>query len=410
MVRIYHWNRRLWWRWNFWRKQKTKKRLIVTYDYIIAGSGCAGLSLLYRMLKDPVLNGKKILVLDQAAKNNNDRTWCYWEKGTGLFEEIVTHQWKSLEFKTSDFTKKFDLQEYAYKMIQGIDFYEFILSFSKEFKNVTFEYQSILEIETEGDFAIVKTDGNLYKAKYVFNSTGIFNPEINVKNSLLQHFQGWVIESEKSVFNPGVGTLMDFSLSQKNGATFMYVLPTSSTEALIEYTLFSEKVLKKEEYEIELRNYIQDVLKIENYKIKHTEYGVIPMSLAKFSRNPNSQKRIINLGTAGGFTKASSGYTFQFIQKNTAEIVCKLNEGKDPNSALTMRDKRFEWYDRTLLEVMISKKVEGKVIFETMFKKLSPELILKFLGNETSLIEDIQIIKSLPIKPFLIAGMKQMGK
>ena len=382
----------------------------MTYDYIIAGSGCAGLSLLYRMLQDPNLNQKKILVLDKAPKNNNDRTWCFWEKDAGIFEEIVIHEWKSLEFKTSDFTKKFDLQKYAYKMIQGIDFYEFVLHFAKDFENVTFRYESIQEIKTTVDAACVTTENESYNAAFVFNSTGIFNPKISTENSLLQHFEGWVIETEEPAFNPKVGTLMDFSLSQKNGATFMYVLPTSSTQALIEYTLFSEKLLNKEVYEAELRNYVLNDLKIEKYQIKHTEHGVIPMSLAKFSRNPNADKRIVNLGTAGGFTKASSGYTFQFIQKNTAEIVLKLSAGKDPNADLTTRDKRFEWYDRTLLEVMISKKLEGKEIFATMFKKLSPELILKFLGNETSLIEDIQIIKSLPIKPFLIAGMKQMGK
>lgn len=380
------------------------------YDYIIAGSGCAGLSLLYRMLKDPNLNQKKILVLDKAPKENNDRTWCFWEKDTGLFEEVVMHEWKSLEFKTSAFVKKFDLREYAYKMIQGIDFYEFVLHFAKDFKNVAFQYESIQEIKSTEEGPYVKTEKGTYFSEYVFNSTSLFNPKINIENSLLQHFEGWVIETEKPVFDPKVGTLMDFSLSQKNGTTFMYVLPTSSTEALIEYTLFSEKVLKKEAYESELRNYIKNDLKIDNYQITHTENGVIPMSLAKFFRNPNGDNHIINLGTAGGFTKASSGYTFQFIQKNTADIVRKLSAGGDPNSSLSIRDKRFEWYDRTLLEVMISKKLEGKVIFATMFRKLSPELILKFLGNETSLIEDIQIIKSLPIMPFLIAGVKQIKR
>jgi len=75
------------------------------YDYIIAGSGCAGLSLLYRMLKDPQLCNKQILVIDKSQKNKNDRTWCFWEKGNGLFESIVMHQWKTLEFLSDDFQK-----------------------------------------------------------------------------------------------------------------------------------------------------------------------------------------------------------------------------------------------------------------------------------------------------------------
>ncbi|MGK0378402.1 MAG: lycopene beta-cyclase [Patiriisocius sp.] len=380
----------------------------MNYDYIITGSGCAGLSLLYRILKDPILNTKKILVLDKTEKTTNDRTWCYWETGKGLFEPIVTHEWKELEFLTSDVTRRFKLEQYSYKMIKGIDFYNLVLNFSKKFKNVTFKYESVKQIQTENHCAFVETESNKYAAEYVFNSTKLFNPEINTKNSLLQHFEGWVITTEKPSFNDEVGTLMDFRLNQEHGATFMYVLPTSAKEALVEYTLFSEKVLDKDQYKVALENYIKDYLRIEDYEIKHKEFGIIPMSLANFSRNPNSEKRIINIGTAGGFTKASSGYTFQFIQKNTKKIITNLRKGNYPNPKLTFRDKMFQWYDRTLLEVIISERMTGKEIFSIMFKKLSPEKILAFLGNESSFKDDIEIMNSLPKTPFLMAGLKQL--
>jgi lycopene beta-cyclase len=380
----------------------------MNYDYIITGSGCAGLSLLYRILKDPVLRTKKILVIDKTEKKTNDRTWCYWEKGKGLFEPIVTHEWKELEFLTSDLTKRFKLEHYSYKMIRGIDFYNLVLTYSKEFENVTFKYENVKQIQIENDCAFVETEKAKYSAEYVFNSTNLFSPEINTQNSLLQHFEGWVIKTKKTSFNNEIGTLMDFRLDQEYGATFMYVLPTSAKEALVEYTLFSEKVLDKEQYKVALENYINDYLKIEEFEITHKEFGVIPMSLANFSRNPNSEKRIINIGTAGGFTKASSGYTFQFIQKNTRDIVSNLRDGNFPNPKITFRDKMFQWYDRTLLEVIISGKMTGKEIFSIMFKKLSPEKILAFLGNESSFIDDIIIMNSLPKKTFLMAGIKRL--
>lgn len=380
----------------------------MNYDYIIAGSGCAGLSLLYRILKDPVLSTKKILLIDKDQKITNDRTWCYWEKGTGLFEPIVAHQWGTLEFLTTDFTKKADLQDYRYKMINGIDFYKFVLNFAKEFKNVTFVYERIQEIQSEDDGAFVLAENNKYSSKYIFNSTGLFNPEINTENSLLQHFEGWVIQTEKPIFNKDIATLMDFRLEQKHGATFMYVLPTSSNEALVEYTLFSEKTLHKEEYRNALESYISDELKIRDYKIVHKEFGVIPMSLARFSRTANTQKSIVNIGTAGGFTKASSGYTFQFIQKNTQNIVDKLKQGEHPEISMTFREKMYQWYDRTLIEVIISEKMEGKEIFSLMFKKCPTDKILAFLGNESSLLDDIKIMSCLPMMPFLIGGLKQL--
>ncbi len=285
------------------------------YDYIITGAGCAGLSLLYRMLQDPILQTKNILVLDKAEKTENDRTWCYWEKGTGIFESIVTHQWKKLIFKTEKFNNLFTLNHYSYKMIQGLDFYRFVLNAAKNFNNVTFKYESVKQIDEESDSAIVITENGEYSANYIFNSTALFYPEINAKNSLLQHFEGWVIQTKEPIFDNEVGTLMDFSLSQQHGTTFMYVLPTSSKEALVEYTLFTEKLLEKELYKAALEKYIKSDLKIDEYEITHKEFGVIPMSLASFDRNPDAKKRIVNMGTAGGFTKASSGYTFQFIQR-----------------------------------------------------------------------------------------------
>jgi lycopene beta-cyclase len=379
------------------------------YDYIITGSGCAGLSLLYSILKDPSLKTKKILVIDKNTDKTNDRTWCYWEKGEGLFEPIVTHQWKELEFISSNFFRRFKLEHYSYKMIRGIDFYNFVLEFTKGSENVTFISENINRISVINECATVETESNKYFAKYVFNSTNLFNPQINPHNSLLQHFEGWFIKTNKQCFDHHIGTLMDFRLSQELGATFMYVLPTKPNEALIEYTLFSKNILERDKYKLALENYIKDNLKIEEYEITHKEYGVIPMSMASFARNANSEKRIINIGTAGGFTKASSGYTFQFIQKNTNAIVTNLRKGVSPNPKITFREKMFQWYDKVLLEVLISQKMTAKEIFSMMFKKIAPEKILSFLGNESSFIDDIRIMNSVPKKiNFFIAGIRRL--
>lgn len=382
---------------------------LMEYDYIIAGSGCAGLSLLHGMLSDLHLGSKKILVIDKDQKQSNDRTWCFWEKEQGPFESVVHHQWKTLEFLTPEFHRRFDLEPYSYKMIRGIDFYKHVMDVASSFDNVDFKYTDIEKIDTEGDNAQVKTDSGTYTAPFVFNSTALFHPEMNPENSLLQHFTGWVIRTNAPVFDEKVGTLMDFRLDQKHGTSFMYVLPTSSTEALIEYTLFTEKVLEKEEYESALKDYIRDYLNLESYEILHTEFGIIPMSLARFESSPNGGS-IINIGTAGGFTKASSGYTFQFIQKNTESILEALKKGKSPNVTMRFREQIYQWYDRTLLDVLMENKMEGREVFARIFRKRSPKSILSFLGNESSAWEDLQIMSSLPILPFLTSGMKQLIK
>ena len=376
------------------------------YDYIIAGSGCAGLSLLYRLLKTPLLQDKSILVLDQDQRKSNDRTWCFWEKSPGLFESIVHAKWNKLEFLSTDFKKELNLESYTYKMIQGIDFYNFVINYAKKFKNVSFVQETINSIDNIDKKAVLKTTKNRYTANYIFNSTNLFNPKINEQNSLLQHFKGWVIKTKKPVFNPEIGRLMDFRVSQENGATFMYVLPTSTTEALVEYTLFSPRVLDKEVYTLELKKYIKEELEIDNYTLIHQESGVIPMSLAKFEQNP--KLNVINIGTSGGYTKASSGYTFQFIQKNIIEIINNLVEGNNIIQPTSFKNKYYQWVDRTLIDVLLSNKLTGKYVFTQMFQKVPVERILAFLGNESSFLEDLLIFKSFPVKPFLTSGVKQL--
>ena len=167
----------------------------VKYDYIIAGSGCAGLSLLHKILQTPSLQNKSILVIDKDQKKSNDRTWCFWEKNPGPFESIVYAKWNKLEFLSTDFKKELNLESYTYKMIQGIDFYNFIINYAKKFKNVSFVQESINSIDNIDKKAVLKTTKNTYTANYIFNSTNLFNPKINEQNSLLQHFKGWLIKT-----------------------------------------------------------------------------------------------------------------------------------------------------------------------------------------------------------------------
>ncbi|MGA9269598.1 MAG: lycopene cyclase, partial [Lutimonas sp.] len=70
----------------------------------------------------------------------------------------------------------------------------------------------------------------------------------------------------------------------------------------------------------------------------------------------------------------------------------------------------YQWYDRTLLDVLLTNKMEGREVFAKIFKKRPPKSILAFLGNESSVWDDLQIMSSLPILPFLTSGVKQLIK
>ena len=141
------------------------------YDYIIAGAGCAGYSLLYHLLQDPILSKKKILVVDANFNKANDRTWCFWEDTAGPFESIVCKKWSNIEVLKGTIHRSLPTAPFEYKMIQGIDFYQHISAFAKGFDNVEWVASKILSIDATDGGARVNWEGGAANADYVF-STG----------------------------------------------------------------------------------------------------------------------------------------------------------------------------------------------------------------------------------------------
>ena len=380
------------------------------YDYIITGAGCAGLSLLRAIMQRPFFNHKKILLIDKAAKNTNDRTWCFWEQQPGLFEDIVHHRWQQIDFHSNYFSARYDLIPYEYKMVRGIDLYETVLKEARQHSNIEIIYDDVLSIDNNENLATVKTTNTTFTASYIFNSI-IFGDwkqqALQQKNVhvLLQHFKGLMIETNEAIFDDNIATFMDFRIGQTKGTTFFYVLPVAKNKALIEYTLFSEKILEQSDYDAALEAYIQSTLNINKYITTHTEFGVIPMTNYAFSKGEGN---IINIGTAGNQTKGSSGYTFQFIQKHTAKIIEALIKNKTPLLKETISEKRFHLYDSVLLNVLHNKKMNGDKLFAQLFKKNSPQTILKFLDNETSFKQELKIMNSVSLSAFLPAALKEI--
>ena len=357
------------------------------------------------MIKSGKFSDKKILLVDKEPKTKNDRTWCFWEKQKGFFEEVVYRKWDSISFFSNHYSSALQIAPYQYKMIKGINFYEYCFAEIKKHINIEILYSEIGECKLQRDNPVFSFNGEQLSLgrPVVFNS--IYRPIDKAGKTirLLQHFKGWIIETNKPVFNPDKATMMDFRVHQDHGTAFVYVLPFSETTALVEYTLFTKDLLQPEQYNEGLKNYIDAFLAIKEYKVKEEEFGIIPMSNEQFSFEGNGWQ----IGMAGGQTKASSGYTFQFIQKQSEQIVHQLIKGL-PLSKIPAASKRFNFYDNTLLYILYHKKLAGDKIFARLFKKNKPQQVLRFLDNESSLKEELKIISSLPTWPFLKAALKQL--
>lgn len=376
------------------------------YDFIFCGAGCASLSLLMRMIRSEKFADKKILLIDKEVKNKNDRTWCFWEGRPGFFEDIVYHKWDTISFLSDDFSVARDISPCQYKMIRGIDFYNYCFEEIKKHPAIEILNGHLSSRYLHKEGVTIKVDDRTlhFDNATIFNSIADLENKLPGEIKLLQHFKGWIIESAKPAFDPCIATIMDFRVHQDHGTTFAYILPFSETKALVEYTLFTKSLLEQQQYDVELRKYLDEILKLESYTVLDTEFGIIPMTNRKFEFQNNG---VFNIGTAGGQTKASSGYTFQFIQKQSQQIVDCLTRG-DSLFTITEQSKRFRFYDNTLLHILYNNKLQGKKVFTSLFKKNRPQAVLKFLDNETSLKEELKIISSLPTWPFLKAALKQL--
>ncbi|QYJ69148.1 lycopene cyclase family protein [Flavobacterium litorale] len=372
------------------------------YHYIFAGAGLSALITVYRMAVSGKFSDKNILLIDADAKKSNDRTWCYWETGAGEWDAIVSKKWDNALFASSNFRKNMVLAPYSYKMIKGATFYQHVFNTVSKHSNITFVQQKVVDFSDASQHVLVKTETENYTCNKLFNS--IYNPNfVHESNYQLvqQHFIGWFVKTKKPVFSSGMATFMDFSVPQLGNTRFMYVLPTSEKEALVEYTLFSPNLLEKQEYENAIREYLKNLgVNDGGYEIVEKEAGNIPMTCYPFWKN--NSKNIVHIGSAGGWTKASTGYTFKNTTKKSEQLVNYLQQ-PNPDFTKLYKKNRFWLYDLLLIDILYRTNEKGSSIFSAMFKKENPQLIFKFLDEETTFAEELKVILSCPKLPFIQA-------
>ncbi|WP_127846423.1 lycopene cyclase family protein [Psychroflexus aestuariivivens] len=371
------------------------------YNYIIIGAGAAGLHLALAMLDDEFYRDKKILILDKIEKNKNDRTWCFWEKGEGRWDKILTKSWNQGLVVAKNENIQLELNAYRYKMLQSSDFYRMAKSKIEAHKNVVWLTEEVTKTRQLENTVEVYTGEEKYTADYVFDSRipksySLKHPEYL---NIAQHFKGWMIETEAAVFDDQRFTMMDFSLKDGNTTSFTYVLPISSKKALVEFTYFTSNLVEPSVYESFMENYISEKLDIEKYKIVDEEQGVIPMTNFPFSNF--SSQNMIKIGTAGGWVKASSGYSFKNCEKESQKIIEKL-KSKSANLHEAQNPK-YKHYDKIFLEVLTKNNDFGEELFYRMYKNNKIETIFKFLDENSSWKEDLEIITNLSSKPFIKA-------
>lgn len=371
------------------------------YDFIIVGSGLAGLQLALAFSKDNFFKDKSIALIDKSLKSKNDKTWCYWEKGRGKWDHLIHASWNKGAFISNHKNLALKLSPYTYKMLRSIDFYNDAKSQLKAHNSIKFIQDCVTSMEENETEVQVIGEQQTYTATHVFDSR---IPEDFFKESkkiikIHQHFKGWMIETSKPQFNPEQFIMMDYRLKWKNSTSFTYVLPISPTKAFVEYTFFTPFTTEEDVYDEQLKSYIEKYLQVKEYKITETEMGNIPMTNFPFHKYHSN--KITKIGTGGGWVKPSTGYSFKHTEKKVQRILHNLKENKSPSNGIL--NKKFYYYDKVFLKVLEKENEKGEWLFEQFYGKNSIQDIFKYLDEETNFSEDLRIMGTLYSSAFIKA-------
>ena len=367
------------------------------FDYIFIGAGASATLLLRSLESRGLLANKKIALIDADDKRKNDKTYCFWTSVDDNIAQNCQHLYSQTWSKISVNRQEPEtLENSRYVHISSIALYD-------ECRRIVDQHQlvrvhsSVSSIDRTENGVQVITENGEFHAETIFDSRppAFALPEKN-EALLWQTFIGHIISPSESYEQSDCVDLMYFDIPQNGYTQFMYVLPLPNNRILVEVTRFGIEPITSEQAEPILDAYIQR--RFGAYTILETEKGSIPMSTAKIVREKIDG--VIPIGGRSGAIKPSTGYAFKKMFQAAEHLAEQLRTKKEM-TPLKMEPKRFQFYDRLLLLILLQYPALGKPIFSVLFKKNHVFSVFRFLEGKTSIFQDIRILLTLPFRPFL---------
>jgi lycopene beta-cyclase len=398
-------------------------------DVALLGGGGAGLTLMLAIERAARARGLPVpsmAVIDPVERSGADRTWCWWERtgdpAMGL-SGLVHRRWSQLELFSPEAEQlTVDLGELSYVMLRSQDLYDQARRAVQRLG--VLRLQAPGEPETPdhpdtspgaGERVTIRAGDDRVHARWVYDSRPA-PPQRGPRTSLLQHFRGWTVRFPGPVLDPELPTLMDFRVPQPGRVVaFGYCLPLAADLGLVEYTEFGPRRLTSAAYDDALRDYLRqrwDVVPAPagepgtrpepgTVVIEAVEDGVIPMTDAGY--DVRAGPRTFRIGTVGGATRGSTGYTLAAAQRQAARIADLLLAGREPVPPPPY-PARHRWMDAVLLRAIHRGHVDGAGLLAELFAAVSPGVLVRFLDGRSSLADDLAVMRAAPALAMIRSG------
>ncbi|MFI7608382.1 lycopene cyclase family protein [Micromonospora sp. NPDC049366] len=372
----------------------------VDVDLALLGGGGAA-SLVLAALDRHGVRNLRVAVVDPVHRRGQDRTWAFWGLPGDDLEPLLSARWPRVEVVTLAARRTLDLAPLRYAMLRSGPVYRRAAEAEGRLGAIRV-HAAVDDVRDDGHRVLVRAaDGSTVRADWVLDSRPR-PPARAGRTTWLQHFRGWWLTADTATFDPARAVLMDFRTPQPaRGVSFGYLLPVTDRYALVEYTEFSPDLLTGGGYDAALAGY-RDLLGLDPSRltVREVENGVIPMTDAPFPTRPSP--RVVRLGTAGGATRPSTGFTFSAMYRQADQVARALAAGRPPLPEPAY-PRRHRWMDAVALRALDRGSVDGPGFFDGLFARNPAQRVLRFLDGATTPAEELAVMRSTPLLPMVAA-------
>ena len=369
------------------------------YDAVIAGGGLSGLSLAAHLAAFG-WRDHSVLVVDDPVARPSAQSWGFWAAGSGLLDAAACRSYAQARIYAAGVTRLLPLQRYRYRVVRRADLRAAVQEILGGCPGYRLVKGTVEGIHDTGDGVTVTIDGRAVHCGWLFDS--VTNRAAGEPVDARLAFTGWEMRCARPVFDPATPVLFDFRTPQSYGSRFVYVLPDDPQRALVELTAFVPRRAQPPtaaDRSAALDRYLSDVLRAGDYQILRTESAVLPLRTRPVRR---ARGRILAIGAAGGLVKATTGYAYQRIQRDSAAIARSLARHGHPWD-IPVPPRRYRLLDAILLDVLDRDPAQLERAFAQLFTANPTDRMLRFLDEDGRVVDDMRLIASMSPRPYLRA-------
>lgn len=346
------------------------------FDYAILGAGVSGTMMAVELAAR--FPSSRILLIEKSGKDRDLQTFSYFSEGLLEIERLLAGSYRKLTFDTWLIRSKEQLfrfkgKRYRYHSIDSRDYFRTMHEEIERRPNVELRLDAALLLppRTAGKAVALDTSQGVFYATRVLNSISQ-----RQKSKLWQDFYGVRVSSSRPAFTPGEVMLMDFSEGEGRFSYFTYLIPTSTTEALVESTLIttSEHVESgtSEFHMNKLKGVIQGYS--DSYSVECSEKGTLPMKTEKVSYP--SHRAVTDIGAARQLIRPSTGFAFRNIERDTRALSAALQSvvGEPSDCDFSLEEKLERERSR----------LSGADSLRQSLERFMDKTLLSYIGDDPS--------------------------